>query len=76
MRVREYTEHDLRALQAIHSAQGFEYTLPSSPRARTPYITTPETTMPNRKKPEENPKISLDIASYKLYYVNYEIGLT
>jgi hypothetical protein len=28
MRVREYTEHDLRALQAIHSAQGFEYTLP------------------------------------------------
>jgi hypothetical protein len=32
--------------------------------------------MPNRKKPEENPKISLDIASYKLYYVNYKIGLT
>jgi hypothetical protein len=28
MRVREYTEHDLEALQAIHSAQGFEYTLP------------------------------------------------
>jgi hypothetical protein len=28
MRVREYTEHDLAALQAIHSAQGFEYTLP------------------------------------------------
>jgi hypothetical protein len=31
--------------------------------------------MPNRKKPEENPNIPLDIASYKLYYVNYEISL-
>jgi hypothetical protein len=31
--------------------------------------------MPNRKKPEEKPKIPLDIASYKLYYVNYKIGL-
>jgi hypothetical protein len=28
MRVREYTESDLEALRAIHSAQGFEYPLP------------------------------------------------
>jgi len=32
--------------------------------------------MHNRKKPEENPKIPLNIASYKLYYVNYEIEVT
>jgi hypothetical protein len=32
--------------------------------------------MPNRKKAEENPKIPLDSASYKLYYVNYKIDLT
>lgn len=28
MRVREYTESDLDALRAIHSAQGFDYALP------------------------------------------------
>jgi hypothetical protein len=28
MRVREYTERDLHALRAIHSAQGFDYALP------------------------------------------------
>lgn len=32
--------------------------------------------MPDPKKPEENPEIPLDIASYKLYYVNYEIELS
>jgi hypothetical protein len=30
---------------------------------------------PHKEKPVDNPKIPLDIASYKLYYVNYEIGL-
>jgi hypothetical protein len=28
MLIREYTEHDLHALRAIHAAQGFEYALP------------------------------------------------
>lgn len=28
MLVREYTEHDLDALRAIHAAQGFDYSLP------------------------------------------------
>ncbi len=28
MLVREYTEHDLEALRAIHAAQGFDYALP------------------------------------------------
>jgi hypothetical protein len=27
------------------------------------------------KKPVDNPKIPLDTASYKLYYVNYEMDL-
>jgi hypothetical protein len=30
----------------------------------------------NPKKAEEKPQIPLDIASYKLYYVNYEMRLT
>ena len=28
MRIREYHEHDLQALRAIHAAQGFDYPLP------------------------------------------------
>src|SRR5712691_9244093 len=28
MRIREYTEQDLNALQPIHAAQGFDYALP------------------------------------------------
>jgi hypothetical protein len=28
MRIREYSEGDLKALRAIHAAQGFDYTLP------------------------------------------------
>ena len=28
MRIREYSEHDLDALRAIHAAQGFDYPLP------------------------------------------------
>jgi len=28
MRIREYSEHDLDALRAIHAAQGFDYALP------------------------------------------------
>jgi hypothetical protein len=50
---------------------------PSSPRVRIPYTYGPlKTTMLNRKKPEEKPRIPLKSASHKLYYVNYKIGPT
>jgi len=45
------------------------------PASRT-HMDPLKTTMLNRKKPEEKPKIPLKSASHKLYYVNYEIGPT
>jgi hypothetical protein len=76
---------DLRALVSTTTSQKWNrlahpprqpVKLSCSPRAPT-HAPHESLTRPcrNRKKPEENPKIPLDTASYKLYYVNYEMRL-
>ncbi|HYL64432.1 MAG TPA: hypothetical protein VE077_17600 [Candidatus Methylomirabilis sp.] len=49
MRIREYTQGDLDALRAIHSAQGFDYKLPdlSNPLFVTKLVLTAEDEAPD-----------------------------
>jgi hypothetical protein len=70
MQIREYTEHDLDALCAIHAAQGFDYALPDlrHPLFVTKVVLTDAAPAPQKEKrqPEAGPNKILGAAFLRL----------